>query len=181
VDLKTGRTLEGTVKEQLAAYRRCPECRPDKTDDRLHPTPATEAGAVLHLRPEYPGGYLLQLVSAGEDEEAWERFLGSIGLLRGRQGCRDKPGTSIRPLRPDGTIPGARLCDMAAEGYGRALAPLRKALGADCELEQLARFTETEVLGIKGIGPTLIETIHRMLAASGLHLAGETAPTGEAA
>jgi len=170
VDFKTGRTLDGTVKEQLAGYRRCPECRPDKTDDRLHPTPATEAGAVLHLRPEYPGGYLLQLVSAGEDEAAWERFLGSIDLLRGRQSCKGKPGTSIRPLRPDGTVPGPRLCDLAAEGYGYSLAPLREAFGAAMELEDLARFTAGDVLAVKGVGPKVIETVREMLAKHGLAL-----------
>ncbi len=181
VDFKTGRSLDCTVKEQLAAYRRCPECRPGKLDDRLVPTPPTQAGAVLHLRPEYPDGYLLQLVSAGEDEEAWDRFLGSLDVLRGRQTCKDKPGTSIRPLRPDGTMPGPRLCDLAAEGYGRALAPLRNALGADCELEDLAAFTEAEVLAIKGVGPALIKAIHQMLADHGLSLAGEQATTGKAA
>lgn len=181
VDFKTGKSPEGTWKEQLATYRRMPECRPDKIDDRLVPTPETQAGAVLHLRPEYPGGYLLQLVSAGDDEEAWDRFLASVDLLRGRQECKDKPGTSIRPLRPDGTIPGLRLCDLAAEGYGRSLAPLRKALGGDCELETLATFTVAEVLAIKGIGPKLIETIHAMLADHGLSLAGDATPTAKVA
>jgi hypothetical protein len=183
VDFKTGRSPEGTWKEQLAVYRRCPECRPDKLDDRVAPTPATRAGAVLHLRPEYPGGYLLQLVSAGEDEEAWRRFLDSVGVLRGRRECRDKPGTSIRPLRADGTMPGPRLCDLAAEGYGHSLAPLRKALGGDCELEDLARFTEAEVLAIRGIGAKLTGTIRRMLADHGLRLAGDPvpAPAGKAA
>jgi hypothetical protein len=179
VDFKTGKSPEGTWKEQLAAYRRMPECRPDKIDTRLVPTPATRAGAVLHLRPEYPGGYLLQLVSAGDDEEAWERFLASIDLLRGRQACKDKPGTSVRPLRPDGTMPGARLCDLAAEGYGHALAPLRAALGADCELADLARFTEAEVRAIKRVGPRLLDTIRQMLADHGLSLAGD--PAGKAA
>jgi hypothetical protein len=180
VDFKTGKNPEGTWKEQLAVYRRCPECRPDKTDDRLHPTPATQAGAVLHLRPEYPGGYLLQLVSAGDDEEAWGRFLDSVTVLRGRRECRDKPGTSIRPLRPDGTMPGARLCDLAAEGYGHALAPLRKALGGDCELADLARFTEAEVLAVKGVGPGRLGTIRQMLADHGLSLASDP-PAGKAA
>jgi hypothetical protein len=181
IDFKTGKSPEGTWKEQLAAYRRMPECRPDKIDTALVPTPKTRAGAVLHLRPEYPGGYLLQLVSAGDDEEAWERFLASIDLLRGRQACKDKPGTSIRPPRPDGTMPGLRLCDLAAEGYGRALSPLRNALGADCELAALAEFTEADVLAIKRVGPKLIETIREMLAAHGLSLADDPARAGKAA
>jgi hypothetical protein len=182
VDFKTGKNPEGTWKEQLAVYRRCPECRPDKLDDRLVATPATQAGAVLHLRPEYPGGYLLQLVSGGEDEEAWDRFLNSIDVLRGRKECRDKPGTSIRPLHPDGTVPGPRLCDLAAEGYGRSLFPLREALGGDCELEDLARFTEAEVRAIRGVGPKSIDTIKQMLADHGLRLADTpSSTTGKAA
>jgi len=180
VDFKTGRTLDCTVKEQLAVYRRCPECRPDKTDDRVVPTPQTQAGAVLHLRPEYPGGYLFQLVSAGDDEAAWDRFLNSVDVLRGRKACRDKPGTSIRPLRADGTMPGPRLCDLSAEGYGRALAPLRTALGGGTELEDLARFTEADIRAVKGVGPKLFPVIQRMLADHGLSLAGNI-PVGEAA
>jgi hypothetical protein len=182
VDFKTGKSPDGTWKEQLAAYRRMPECRPDRIDDRLVPTPVTRAGAVLHLRPEYPRGYLLMLVSAEDDETAWARFLGSLDLLRGRNECRDKPGTSVRALREDGTMPGPRLCDLAAEGYGRSLAPLREALGAGCELEDLARFTEAEVRAIHGVGPKSIDTIARMLADHGLHLADDPAPrTGKAA
>lgn len=183
VDFKTGKNPAGTWKEQIAAYIRCPECRPDRTDDRVQPMPHIDAGAVLHLRPpsDYPGGYLLQLVAAEEDDEAWGRFTGSMDLLRGRRECRDKPGYSVRPLRPDGTMPGPRLCDLAAEGYGQALAPLRKALGADCELDDLARFTEAEILAIKGVGPTRIQTIRTMLADHGLSLAGDATPTREVA
>ena len=40
----------------------------------LVPMPATNCGAVLHLRPDYPDGYLLMLVSAKDDEPAWARF-----------------------------------------------------------------------------------------------------------
>jgi hypothetical protein len=179
VDFKTGRTGKPTWREQLAAYLRMPECRPDKTDDRVVPTPHADAAAVLHLRPEYPGGYLLQLVSTEDDQEAWERFCQSTGVLRGRQEARNKPGTSIRPLRPDGTMPGPRLCDLTGEGYGRALSPLSKALGADTELADLATFTEAEVRAINGIGPKHTETIREVLASHGLALAGT--PAGKAA
>jgi len=181
IDFKTGATGKPTWKEQLAAYLRMPECRPDKTDDRVVPTPKADAAAVLHLRPEHPGGYLLHLVSTEDDDEAWERFLSSTGTLRGRRECRDKPGAVIRPLR-NGTMPGPRVCDLAGETYGRALAPLRKAFGADCELETLAEFTAAQLLAAKiGVGPKLIETIRRMLADHGLHLADDPAPAGKAA
>jgi hypothetical protein len=170
VDTKTGRSPEGTWKEQLAAYRRATECKPTRIDG-LHPMPVTDCGAVLHLRPEYPDGWLLTLVSAAEDEAAWGRFLDAAGIYRDRQKVKGKPGTSIRPLRADGTMPGPRLCDLASEGYGRALAPLRAALGAGTELEDIARFTEAELRAVKGVGPKLIETIGVMLADHGLHLA----------
>jgi hypothetical protein len=180
VDTKTGKNPDGTWKEQLAAYRRMTECRPDKLDSGLHPMPPTDAGAVLHLRPEYPGGYLLMLVAGHDDESAWQRFRDAAGIYRDRKKVKAKPGKVIRALRPDGTMPGPRLCDLASEGYGHALAPLRKALGADTELADLGRFTETEVLKVKGIGPGRIITIRQMLADHGLSLAGETAQ-GEAA
>jgi hypothetical protein len=173
-DTKTGRTPEGTWKEQLAAYRRMTECLLPLRE--LHPMPSTDCGAVLHLRPDYPDGYLLMLVSAADDEAAWERFRNAATIYRDRQKVKGKPGTSIRPLRADGTMPGPRLCDLASEGYGRALAPLRKALGAGTELADLTRFTEAELLAVDGIGPKLIEVVAQMLTDHGLALAGpETA------
>jgi hypothetical protein len=147
----------------------------------MHPMPVTDCGAVLHLRPEYPDGYLLMLVSARDDEAAWGRFLKAVSVYRDRQQVKGKPGTSIRPLRADGTMPGPRLCDLASEGYGRALAPLRKALGAAAELEDIARFTEADLLAVNGIGPKLIETTRTMLADHGLTLAGEAPETAKAA
>lgn len=179
VDTKTGRSPEGTWKEQLAAYRRMTECLLPLGE--MHPMPATDCGAVLHLRPDYPDGYLLHLVSASDDEAAWGRFKDAAGIYRDRQKVKGKPGTSIRPLRADGTMPGPRLCDLASEGYGRALAPLRTALGAATELADLARFTEADLLAVHRIGPALIETIRQMLADHGLHLAGEAPATPKAA
>jgi hypothetical protein len=179
VDTKTGRNPEGTWKEQLAAYRRMRECLMPMGD--VVPMPPTDCGAVLHLRPSYPDGYLLMLVSATEDEAAWGRFEKAVSVYRERQTIKNKPGTSVRPLRADGTMPGPRICDLASEGYGRALSPLTKALGAATELEDLARFTTVDLLAIKGIGPVLIGTIREMLTDHGLHLADETAPAGKAA
>lgn len=179
VDTKTGRNPEGTWKEQLAAYRRMRECLMPLGEVR--PMPATNCGAVLHLRPEYPDGYLLMLVSAGDDEAAWGRFQKAVSIYRDRQAVKDKPGPVIRPLRADGTMPGPRICDLASEGYGRALSPLAKALGGATELEDLARFTRADLLAITGIGPKLIDVITGMLADHGLHLAGESLPAGKAA
>ena len=172
-DTKTGKDPEGTWKEQLAAYRRATECDPTKMGD-LRPMPPTDCGVVLHLRPDYPDGFLLMLVSASEDEAAWERFQKAISIYRDRQLVKDKPGPSVRPLRPDGTMPGVRLCDLNGEGYGYILAPLRKALGAAAELAEVARFTVGDLLAVKGIGPKLINVIVEMLHDHGLCLA--TAP-----
>jgi len=180
IDTKTGKDPEGTWKEQLAPYRRAPECQPSKTDG-LYPMPPTDCGAVLHLRPDYPDGWMLMLVSSAEDEAAWDRFTKATSIYRDRQKVKAKPGTSIRALRPDGTMPGYRLCDLAGEGYGRALAPLRKALGADAELSAVAEFTAAELLsakgkGVKGIGPKLIDVVREMLADHHLYLKGEEPP-----
>jgi hypothetical protein len=175
IDTKTGRTPDGTWKEQLAAYRRARQCW---TPGGVRPMPKTDAGMVLHLRPDYPDGYLFMVVAGADDQAAWDRFRQAATIYRQRQKVKGKPGKSVRALRPDGTLPGPRLCDLAAEGYGHALAPLRKALGPDCELEQLARFTPAEVLAVKGVGPKLIETIRTMLADHGLSLAPELTPAG---
>jgi hypothetical protein len=171
VDTKTGKEPTGTWKEQIAAYRRGDECLMPLGE--IRPMPPVHCGAVLHLRPDYPEGFLLILVSASEDETAWRRFSKAASIYRERRAVKAKPGTVIRPLRADGTMPGYRLCDLAGEGYGRALSPLREALGADAELEVVARFSAAEVLKVKGIGPKLIDVIREMLADHGLHLASE--------
>jgi hypothetical protein len=170
-DTKTGKDPEGTWKEQLAAYRRMTECRLPLGE--MHPMPATDCGMVLHLRPEYPDGYLLMLVAGADDEAAWQRFQSAARIYRDRQAVKDKPGKVVRALRPDGTMPGPRICDMAGEGYGRALSPLAKALGADAEIADLARFTRADLRAVKGIGPKLLDLTCQMLAGSGLSLAGD--------
>jgi hypothetical protein len=172
VDAKTGKAMEGTWQEQLAAYRRATECDPTKMGE-LRPMPRTDAGAVLHLRPEYPDGFLLVLVSSDVDEAAYSRFSDAARVFLGRKQVKARPGPSIRPLRADGTMPPQRLADVAGMGYGRALAPLRKALGADAELTVVATFSAAELLAVKGIGDKLIKVIRRMLADHRLHLAGE--------
>lgn len=177
-DTKTGKDPEGTWKEQLAAYRRMPQCMPSPLAG-LRPKPRTQAAVVLHLRPEYPRGYLLMLVAGEEDESAWQDFRAAARVFLSRQARKDKPGIVIRPLRPDGTMPGLRLCDMFAEGWGRALAPLSKALGGETGLAELATFTAADLLAVRGVGPKLAEVTRTMLAAHDLRLADET--TGKAA
>jgi hypothetical protein len=178
-DTKTGKWPEGTWKEQLAAYRRMPECMPSPLVG-LQPMPPTEAGIVLHLRPEYPRGYCMMLVAGQDDITAWRRFKRAATVFTERQVIKDKPGIPFRPLRADGSMIGLRLCDMWAEGqgYGRALSPLRKALGAETELADMAEaLTAEDLLGIRGVGPKILETTRMMLTSQGLALAGEEPPT----
>ena len=80
---------EGTWQEQLAAYRRMTECLLPMGE--MHPMPATDCGAVLHLRPEYQ-----------------RRLPADAGLRRRRRG-RVEP---VPPCRGD--LPGP------AEGEGQA-------------------------------------------------------------
>lgn len=173
VDAKTGKAQEGTWKEQLAAYMGATECANDLGD--MRPMPKVDGAAVLHLRPDYPDGYNLFLVSEKDRRAGWERFCKALSIFTERQEIKEKPGTVIRPLRADGTMPGPRLCDVRSEGYGHALAPLRKALGDASELEVVAAFSAVELLAIRGIGPKLVDTVREMLADQQppLHLAGE--------
>jgi hypothetical protein len=170
VDVKTGKYLDATVPEQVAAYRRMTVARERGLGD-LVAMPATECGAVLHLRPEYERGYRLMLISGRDDAMAWNRFRRALELHDGRKGAKKKPGKVCYPLRADGTIRQPRLADLDGEGYGRALAPLIKAGISD--LEQLAAMTAGRLLATKGIGGKTVETARVMLADHGLHLAGE--------
>jgi hypothetical protein len=172
VDTKTGKYPGSGVREQLAAYRRMTECLLPMGD--IHPMPCTDAGAVLHLRPEHPGGYRLIIVSAADDEAAWQRFLKAASIFQDRQKIKTKPGRVLRPLRADGTLPATWIGDLDAEGYGRALSPLVKALGPDVTVDDLAQFTADDVLAVKGIGPKLLDVIRQMLADNDRHLTGET-------
>lgn len=171
VDIKTGRNLDITVREQLAAYRRMLEALMPMGD--LVPMPRTDAGAVLHLRPEHADGYRLMPISPADDAQAWNRFRRAVEVERGRSEVRAKPGKVAYPLREDGTMPARRLCDLDGEGYGRTLGPLIKAGLAD--VEEVALMTANELIGIKGIGPKSIDVIRRMLTDHQLSLADEAA------
>jgi hypothetical protein len=169
IDAKTGREPDVTYPEQLASYRRCPECLVGLGEIRA--LPKTDGGAVLHLRPEYERGYRLMLIARDKDARAWNRFRRAVELFTGREAEKSKPGKVIRPLRADGTMPPVQCCDLDGEGYGRAPGALHRAGVSDLEL--LTVMTETECLDLKGIGPKSIPIIRQMLAEHGMCLAGE--------
>lgn len=170
VDTKTGRYLDVTVQEQLAAYRRMREALMPMGDVR--PMPPTDAAAVLHLRPEHTDGYRLMPVSAADDAQAWNRFRRAVEVATGRAQVRGKPGHVAYPLRADGTMSAVRLADLDGEGYGRVLSPLIKA-GYD-DVEDLALSTAADLMEVRGIGKKSIDVIRQLLDDHGLHLADET-------
>lgn len=169
VDVKTGKHLSVTWPEQVGAYRRFPECLMPMGE--LVPTPRTDCGAVLHLRPEHPRCYRFMLISGADDAAAWNRFRRAVEVYEGRREARPKPGKVCYPLRPDGTIRQPLLADLDGEGYGRALAPLVKAGVTD--LEKLAAMDAGDCLAVKGVGGKVLDVIRLMLADHGLHLRGE--------
>lgn len=178
VDVKTGKSLDATVPEQLAAYRRMTEALPVLTEG-LVPMPDTDAAAVLHLRPEHRDGYRLMPLSPAADAQAWNRFRRAVDLYMGRAEVGSKPGKVVYPPRPDGTMPSPFLADLDGEGYGRAPGALTKA-GLD-SLDDLASMTGEELLAAKGVGPKTVDIARRMLADHNLSLAGEEAPAGKVA
>lgn len=170
IDTKTGKYLDATIPEQLAAYRRMREALMPMGD--LAPMPATDAGAVLHLRPDHVDGYRLMPISRADDAHAWNRFRRAVELIEGRALAGAKPGKIARPPRTDGTIPAPRLADLDGEGYGRALSALAKTGCTD--LEEIAAFTAADLLAVNGVGDKTITTARALLADHGLHLADES-------
>ena len=176
VDVKTGRNLDNTIPEQIAAYRRMPVGLLPMGE--MVPLPATDGGAVLHLRPGYERGYRFMPIPRETDALAWNRFRRAAELWHGRQDAGSKPGKPAYPLREDGTVPPRRLADLDEEGYGRVPGSLAKAGVADLEL--LAALTEADCLELKGVGPKSIPVIRDILTAHGLCLDG-VSPTGKVA
>jgi hypothetical protein len=169
-DNKTGKDLSG-AREQLAAYRRMPECLMPM--GQVEPMPAAEVGVVLHLRPSheqgYERGYRLLEVSAGDDAVAWNSFRRAVRLLNDREQVTGKPGRVLYPPLPDGSQPPPRIADLDGEGYGRLLSPLVKAgLGTVADLAEL---TEDGCLAIRNMGSKTLEIARRMLADHGLSFA----------
>ena len=169
IDVKTGKHLDVTVPEQIGSYRRMRQALLPLGE--LVPMPRTDCGAVLHLRPEYPRGYRLMLVSGADDAAAWNRFRRAVELFEGRSAAKGKPGKVCYPLRADGTVRQPLIADLDGDGYGRALAPLAKAGITD--LEQLAAMDAGDCLKVKGVGGKVLDIIRTMLADHGLHLKGE--------
>lgn len=172
VDIKTGRHLDVTWPEQIAIYRRCPQCLL-RLGSELYATPASDCGAVLHLRPEHPRGYRLMLISGADDAAAWNRARRAMELYDGRRAAKEKPGKVCYPLRADGTIPQPLIADLDGEGYGRAVGALVKAGLGGTDLEQLAAMTAGQLLAVKGIGGKTVGGARVMLADHGLHLKDE--------
>lgn len=170
LDVKTGKHLDATVQEQLAAYRRMQEALMPLGE--VKPMPATDAAAVLHLRPEHEDGFRLIPLSPADDARAWNRFRRVVEIATGREAVGPKPGKVARLPLPDGSSPPALLSDLDGEGYGRVLGPLADAGLRD--VAEVALMTAEDLRGVKGIGPKAIDTIRRMLADHDLTLAGET-------
>lgn len=170
-DIKTGKHLDITWPEQIGTYRRCPECLVGLGE--LYPTPPSEAGAVLHLRPEHPRCYRYMLISGEDDAKAWNRARRALELYEGRKAAKAKPGKVCYPLREDGTIQQPRITDLDGEGYGRAIGSFAKAGLGDIDLEQLAAMTAGQLLKAKHIGGKTVEAARDMLRDHGLHLKGE--------
>lgn len=171
-DVKTGKNPDVTWREQIAAYRHAPEADPSGLGD-LVPMPHTDAGAVLHLRPEHPRGYRFHLISGADDAHAWNLFRRDVEIFTGRKAYGPKPGKVCYPLRADGTVRQPLIADLDGEGYGRAISPLVKALGADADLDALAAMDAGDCLAIKGVAGKVLDIIRRMLSDHGLHLRGE--------
>ena len=181
IDVKTGKNLDNTVKEQLATYRRMKQALLPMGE--LVPMPPTDAAAVLWLRPGFRRGYKFEPVSPRDDALGWNRFRRAYEVFTDGAEAGDKPGRPAYPLRPDGTVPSRRLEDLDGEGYDRAPGALARA-GVN-DLEFLATLTEEECLALKGVGPKSLPHIHRLLADHGMHLASATpdpvTSTGKAA
>jgi hypothetical protein len=170
-DVKTGKHLSVTWPEQVGTYRRCPQCLLPLGD--LHPTPPTEFGAVIHLRPEYPRCYRLMLISGADDAAAWNRFQLAAQVYHGRRAAKAKPGKVCYPLRADGTIQQPRIADLDGEGYGRAVGAFGKAGLGGIDLDQLAGMSAGQLLKVKHIGGATVDGARIMLADHGLHLKDE--------
>jgi hypothetical protein len=179
VDIKTGRILDKTVPEQLAAYRKMPEALAPLGE--LVPMPATDAAAVLHLRPEHRHGFRFRIIPPAKDAKAWNRFRRAVELQQGRAEDDGQVGCVVYPLRPDGTMQSPYVYDCDGPGRGRAIKALLAALGDDLDLEMLSVHTSAELLALKGIGDKSIPVIRDMLAAHGLHLADEPPASGKEA
>lgn len=170
IDTKTGREPGSLIWEQLAFYRRCKVC--DIGLGNLRPMLKTDAGAVLHLRPEFANGFQLILVAKEDDITGWNNFQDALRIFHSRKNYPRRVGTVLRFPPRDGSDPVPWLEDLLHDGYGRAPNALRKAGIRD--LAQLRELTAADCLNLHGIGKKTLPVIRQMLANHGLHFADET-------
>lgn len=160
IDLKTGKRLDQQVPAQLAGYRHCREVW--LPFGRKIAMPRVDWTGVLHLRREFPRGYRLQEIPTGPAE--WEELCRAHAVYRDHQQSRKVLGRYLYPPLPDGSQPLPPVPDV--DELGRYRAPLTSAgIGT---LYQLAALTPTDLLTIKGVGPSALPTIAAVLAAHDL-------------
>jgi hypothetical protein len=165
IDVKTGKHYKVTWREQITTYRRMPECEPVRGQG-LYPMPPADACAVLHLRKNFRRGYRVHLISGRSEAAAWNRFRRRCEIYFGLKAEPDKPGPVVYPPRADGTMQSPYITDLDGEGYGRLIGPLTEAFGDDVTVADLARFTDADLLKVKGIGKVAVsKTIPQLIRA----------------
>ena len=134
--------------------------------------PATQAGAILHLRPNFHRGFRLVMIAPAKDANAWNRFRRLKETWEDRQDAKSGGvGKVVRPL-VDGKVPAPLLSDLAgSSGYGAVPKILDDA--GIVSLDELVWVTAAELLTASGIGKKRIETVRKMLTDHGLTLSGE--------
>lgn len=173
VDVKTGKHMDATWKPQAASYRRATEALVG--DGELVPMPATDASAILWLRPEH--GFRLMVVSDEDDLAGWNTFVHALHTYRGYLDATNKPGRVVYPPLADGSPAPTRTLDLFAEGYYRAPLALHKA--GIATIGELANWCVEGLLELSGIGEKTIPYIRRILADNGSELIelGDDYPT----
>lgn len=177
VDIKTGKEPGSLVWEQLAAYRRCLVC--DVGLGQLRKMLITDAGAVLHLRPEFENGFQLILVANEHDARGWNTFQDALRIFHERKSRPPKVGSVLQFPPKDGSEPLPLMEDLGKEGYRHVPGALRKA--GIKNIKQLSELDEAGCLALKGIGPKSLSVIRIMLSNHGLHLKGEAPETAKGA
>jgi len=160
-DFKSGKEPGECCVEQLAVYSRASLA--DVGHGVLQKMLHTDAGVIVHLRPEYEDGFALILIAREDDVEGWNTFRDSLSVYRQRSARRAMPGTILHLPPADGSEPPVRIGDLRKQGYGAVPTMLRKN-SAIRTLDQLAALDEKGWLAIKGIGPASVKVIKKILA-----------------
>jgi hypothetical protein len=163
-DNKTGRWVKWSWKEQIETYNRMPLALAPQGE--LEPVEPSQAVAVLWLRPELPRGYRFEFVKKAERVAAWNSFRHSMHTYDTRENGSVDVGPIARPLTADGTLAPPFLANLR-EVHGRVINPLVRELGPETTVDDLARFTDQELLALRGIGKKAIETIAGLIATHG--------------